>query len=106
MNLTHRNPNDPKHQEYHDGEHEHNPAHAKIKSGSTSFSAKGKAMVYGLELVTAVAAVVVVVAILASLHINTSPVSIGHDGTVLNVAVEDNPDGLPVSLLRKAIAAM
>lgn len=100
MNLTQRNPSDPKHREFHDGEHEYNPAHSKVKAGSAaSFSAKSRALVYGLELVTAVAAVIVVVAVLANLYVNTSPVSIGHDGAVLNIAVEDNPDGLPVSYM-------
>ena len=53
MNFIQRNPNDPKHQEFHDGEYEFWPTDGSIKSKSISIPA---ALVSGLELLAATAA--------------------------------------------------
>lgn len=98
MNIKYKNPRDPKYQEFHNGEHEYNPKrNGRASTGVSAESSKKAAMASGMELFTAVASIVMVIVVLANLYVNTSPVSIGHDSTVLNVSVEDNPDGLVVS---------
>ena len=53
MNFIPKNPNDPKYQEFHDGEYEFWPMDDTIKTKSISIPA---AVVSGLELLAAVAA--------------------------------------------------
>ena len=52
MNFIQRNPNDPKHQEFHDGEYEYWPMDDSIKTKSSIPAA----LVSGLELLAAAAA--------------------------------------------------
>ena len=98
MNIKYNNPRDPKYQEFHNGEHEYNPKrNDRASTGVSAESGKKAALASGMKLFTAVASIVMVIVVLANLYVNTSPVSIGHDSTVLNVAVEDNPDDLVIS---------
>ena len=89
MNFIQRNPNDPKHQEFHDGEYEFWPTDGSIKSKSISIPA---AMVSGLELIAAVAAAGLLTIAMAVMYVTASPLLIGYDSATINTNVYNNSE--------------
>ena len=87
MNFIPKNPNDPKYQEFHDGEYEFWPMDDTIKTKSISIPA---AVVSGLELLAAVAAAGLLTVALAVMYVTTSPLMIRHNSALINTNVYNN----------------
>ena len=87
MNFTQKNPNDPKYQEFHDGEYEFWPVDGAIKTKSISIPA---ALVSGLELLAAAAAAGLLAVTLAVLYVTSSPVTIRETSALINTNVYNN----------------
>ncbi|MBP3683774.1 MAG: hypothetical protein J6J12_02265 [Oscillospiraceae bacterium] len=89
MNFIQRNPSDPKHQEFHDGEYEYWPAEDSIKTKSIGISA---ALVSGLELLAAAAAAGLLAVALSVLYVMSSPLAISENSAVINVNIYNDHD--------------
>ena len=87
MNFIQRNPNDPKYQEFHDGEYEYWPLEDSRKTKSVSFPA---ALVSGLELLAAVAAAGLLAVALAVMYVSSSPLAINENSAVINANIYNN----------------
>jgi len=87
MNFIQRNPNDPKYQEFHDGEYEYWPMDDSIKTKSISIPA---ALVSGLELLAAAAAAGLLAVALAVMYVLSSPLAISENSAVINTNVYNN----------------
>lgn len=87
MNFIQRNPSDPKHQEFHDGEYEYWPMDDSIKTKSISIPA---ALVSGLELLAAAAAAGLLAVALMALYVLSSPLAISENSAVINTNIYNN----------------
>ena len=94
MNFIQKNPNDPKHEEFHDGYCEYWPVEGGLKSKSGRFPA---AVLTGLELVAAAAAAGLLAAVLAVLYIISSPLAITENTATINANVYNNSDNQLIS---------
>ena len=86
MNFIQRNPGDPKHGEFHDGEYEYWPTEGSLNTKSISLPA---AVVNGLELLAAAVATGLLALALSTLYIASSPRMIGEHYAVINALLED-----------------
>ena len=89
MNFIQKNPNDPRHGEFHDGEYEYWPADGGLNSRSISIPA---ALVSGLELLAAVAGAGLLAAALTVLYVLSAPLSISENAATINASVYNNRD--------------
>lgn len=89
MNFIQKNPNDPRHGEFHDGEYEYWPADGGLNSSSFSIPA---ALVSGLELLAAVACAGLLAAALTVLYVLSAPLSISENAATINASVYNNRD--------------
>ena len=89
MNFIPKNPNDPKYQEFHDGEYEFWPMDDTIKTKSISIPA---AVVSGLELLAAAAAAGLLAVTLAVLYVTSSPLMIRETSALINTNVYNNSE--------------
>lgn len=87
MNFIQRNPGDPKHGEFHDGEYEYWPTEGSLNTKSISFPA---AVVNGLELLAAAVATGLLALALSTLYIASSPRVISEHYAVINADVFNN----------------
>ena len=90
MNFIQRNPGDPKHGEFHDGEHEYCPTEGSLNTKSISIPA---AVVNGLELLAAAIATGLLALALSTLYIASSPRVISEHYAVINADVFNNSSG-------------
>lgn len=88
MNFIQKNPTDPKHEEFHDGEYEYWPLEGSLKAKSISIPA---AVVNGLEMLAAAVAAGLLALALSTLYIASSPRAIHTDSAVINANVHNNP---------------
>lgn len=102
MNFIQRNPNDPKHQEFHDGEYEYWPMDDSIKTKSISIPA---ALVSGLELLAAAAAAGLLAVALAVMYILSSPLAISENSAVINTNVYNNHENQVVGYTLSVLEA-
>lgn len=89
MNFIQKDPNDPKYDEFHDGQYEFWPVDGGLKSKSISIPA---AVVTGLELIAAAAAAGLLAAFLALLSVISSPLAITETNATINANVYNNRD--------------
>ena len=89
MNFVQKNPNDPKYQEFHNGEYEYWPTDTAIKTKGISIPA---AVVSGLELVAAAAAAGLLAVAVAVLYVTISPIVVQHNRVTINTNVYNNTD--------------
>lgn len=95
LNFIQRNPNDPKYEEFHNGEYEFWPIdNPHSSSGSGSFPA---ALVSGLELIAAAAAAGLLAVSLSTMYITSAPRAIHDDSAIINVSIYNNPSDADVS---------
>lgn len=87
MNFIERNPGDPKHGEFHDGEYEYWPTEGSLNTKSISIPA---ALVNGLELLAAAVATGLLALALSTLYIASSPRVISEHYAVINADVFNN----------------
>ncbi len=87
MNFIQRNPGDPKHGEFHDGEYEYWPTEGSLNTKSISIPA---AVVNGLELLAAAVATGLLALALSTLYIASSPRVISEHYAVINADVFNN----------------
>jgi len=87
MNFIQRNPGDPKHGEFHDGEYEYWPIEGSLTTKSISIPA---AVVSGLELLAAAVAAGLLALALSTLYITSSPRLISEHSAVINADVFNN----------------
>ena len=102
MNFIQRNPNDPKHQEFHDGEYEYCPMDDSIKTKSISIPA---ALVNGLELLAAAAAAGLLAVALAVMYVLSSPLAISENSAVINTNVYNNHENQVVGYTLSVLEA-
>ena len=102
MNFIQRNPNDPKHQEFHDGEYEYWPMDDSIKTKSISIPA---ALVSGLELLAAAAAAGLLAVALAVMYVLSSPLAISENSAVINTNVYNNHENQAVGYTLSVLEA-
>ena len=101
MNFVQKNPNDPKHEEFHDGHYEYWPIEGGLKPKSGSFPA---AVLTGLELVAAAAAAGLLAAVLAVLYVISAPLSITENTATINANVYNNGDNQLISYTLSTVA--
>ena len=89
MNFIQKNPNDPKYQEFHDGEYEFWPADGTAKHKSISIPA---AVASGLEMVAAAAAAGLAAIALTVLYVTASPLTISETAATINTNIYNNTD--------------
>ncbi len=87
MNFIQRNPDDPKHAEFHDGEYEFWPTSGSTKGKSISIPA---AVVSGLELLAATAAAGLLALAVSAMYVSSAPRTITMDSAVINAEVYNN----------------
>lgn len=102
MNFIQRNPNEPKHQEFHDGEYEYWPMDDSIKTKSISIPA---ALVSGLELLAAAAATGLLAVALAVMYVLSSPLAISENSAVINTNVYNNHENQAVGYTLSVLEA-
>ena len=101
MNFIQKNPNDPKYQEFHDGEYEFWPTDSAIKTKSISIPA---ALVSGLELVAAAAAAGLLAVAMAVLYVTSSPLMIGQHNATINANVYNNSENQRIEYTLSTLA--
>lgn len=89
MNFIQRNPGDPKHEEFHDGEYEYWPMEASTGAKSISIPAT---VLSGLELIASVAAAGLLAAALMAMYVISAPRYIEKNTALINVNIYNNSD--------------